>query len=79
MAKSLCDNCDYRQHVVARDTGTLFDRCSVMKMDLRRVDPVVSCSDYSARDAPYLFTKEAWILRKDKKGKLVFVEPSDGR
>ena len=29
---------------------------------------VVKCSNYEAKDLPYLLSKEAWLLKKDDKG-----------
>ena len=75
----LCKNCIYRAEVVSTEVGTVIDECRQLEVDIRTLGNVKTCSLYTARDLPYLFVREAWIMEKDKKGKWIFTRQRDNQ
>lgn len=70
----LCKNCENYQSVEAKETGTMLEFCSAFRRPITHFGQVTRCTDYSAKDLPYVFTREAWQINVDG-GKPEFVDP----
>lgn len=77
--KSLCDTCEHRTRVEAREVGLQLDHCRVTNLNIDKLGVVSKCTRYVALDAPYLFVQNSAVLNLDGSGNVWWTSYSSHR
>lgn len=78
--KRICDTCVNRVLVENREAGVIIEACNGMPgptIPLKKLGDVTKCSQFEAKDLPYLFARSAWLQRDLADGTKTFMTESD--